>query len=168
MKIGVYPGSFDPVTNGHLAIIEAGSKLFDKVVVAVAINPEKKYMFTAQERLDLVKNAVKGYSNVGAMQLCDGELLGSYFGDINHEYCLIKGLRTPEDFTYEKTMRHINSTLFPGMETFFYIPPKEVEDISSSMVKGLTKFTDWQRHINKFVPRCVVLAMIKKVEETRC
>lgn len=150
IKIGVYAGSFDPITNGHLWMIKKGSELFDKLVVAIAVNPEKKYMFQADERLGIIEKVTAGYSNV-EIGNCGNDYLVNYAKSIGARY-IIRGIRSEDDYEKERQMRYINSDLYPEIETVFFIPPKELVEVSSSFVKGLIGYNGWEDAVKRYVP----------------
>ncbi|WP_297631469.1 pantetheine-phosphate adenylyltransferase [uncultured Clostridium sp.] len=137
MKRVVYPGSFDPITNGHLDIIKRGSKIFDKIIIAILINPDKKGLFEVEERKSLILRAVEGIENIEVISF-DGmlvDLLKEKEVDI-----VLKGIRNTTDFEYENTMEKINKRLNKNIETVYMISESETSYISSSIVKGISKF----------------------------
>lgn len=134
MKIAVYPGSFDPVTNGHLNIIERASKLFDRVIVCVMVNCEKKPLFTLEEREDLLRRVCAHLPNV-EIDSFDG-LLAEYAKE--HHCCtIIKGLRAGSDFEKEFQMAMINRKLNPDLESLFLTAEHQYMYLSSSAVKEM-------------------------------
>lgn len=137
MKTAVYPGSFDPCTNGHLDVIRRSSKLFDEVVVAVLNNSSKTPLFSAEERIDLLKSVVSDLPNV---RVCSfSGLLVDFLRDINASI-VIKGIRAVSDFEYEFQMALTNQILFPDMETLFIHTSKEYMFLSSSIVKEIASY----------------------------
>ncbi len=150
MKVCVYAGSFDPITNGHLWMIEEGAKLFDKLIVAVGTNPEKKYAFSIEERLGMMKAAVKKHSNI-EVNILENQFLVNYAKSIGAQY-ILRGIRTEGDFQYERGMRHINSDIDSSIVPVFLIPPREIAEISSSFVKGLVGVDGWEEVVSKYVP----------------
>lgn len=137
MKIAVYPGSFDPVTFGHLDIIKRSAAIFDKLIVAVSVNSEKKAMFTMEERVEFIKNAVKDYENV-EVHLLNG-LLVDYAKEAGASV-IIKGLRAVSDFEYEFQMALTNKKICPEIETLFMMTAQEYSYLSSSIVKEIAKY----------------------------
>lgn len=136
MKICVYPGSFDPITNGHLDIINRASQHFDKVVVAVLVNSSKTPAFSLEERVDLIKTALNGKDNV-EIESFSGLLI-----DFMHEKeanTIIKGLRAVSDFEYELQMALLNKNIDNDIETFFMMTNINYSFLSSSSVKELAK-----------------------------
>ena len=137
MRIAVYPGSFDPITNGHLDIIERASKIFDKVVVGVLNNKNKKPKFTSEERVMLIKKGTKHLPNVETASF-DGLLVD--FAREHSASVIIKGLRTVNDFEYEFQMALLNKTLDNDCETMFMMTNSKYSYISSSMVNELAGY----------------------------
>ncbi|WP_372474553.1 pantetheine-phosphate adenylyltransferase [Capnocytophaga sp. ARDL2] len=133
MKIAVFPGSFDPITLGHLDIIARGSQLFDKVIVAIGHNHQKKYMFSLEQRMDFIKKACAEFSNVEI----------DFYEGLTLEYCknkgsdyILRGLRNPVDFEFEKAIAHANRKV-SGIETVFLLTSIETSFISSTIVRDI-------------------------------
>lgn len=156
--IVVYPGSFDPVTNGHLDIIERCSKKFEKVIVAVLNNPSKKPMFTVEERVELLKKVTKEYENVEIDSFSG--LLVEYVRKRNISF-IIKGLRAVSDFEYELQMAMMNRTLDNNVETFFLMTNSKYSFLSSSLVKEVAKLNG---DISNIVPKEVEKAILNKIK----
>jgi pantetheine-phosphate adenylyltransferase len=131
-RIAIYPGSFDPLTSGHVDIIERGSKIFDSIIVAILVNAEKVPLFTENERIAIIKEVFKGYENVQA-DTFDG-LLVDYAQDKNATV-LVRGLRAVSDFEYEFQMALMNRHLAPGLETVFMMPDEKYTFVSSRLIK---------------------------------
>lgn len=136
-NIAVYPGSFDPITNGHLDIIKRSAKIYDKLIVAVLLNIEKKCLFSLEERVGLVKRVTKNLKNVEVI-FFEGLLVD--FVRQNNSSVIIKGLRTVQDFEYEFQMALMNSKLNPDIETVFMMTSSSYSYVSSSAVKQVAKF----------------------------
>jgi pantetheine-phosphate adenylyltransferase len=132
MRIAVYPGSFDPLTNGHLDVIERASRQFDKLIVSVARNPSKNPLFSEEERVDIIKHATKDIPNV-EVGYFDGLLTDSV--ESIGANTIIKGLRAMADFEYEFQMALMNRHLNPHIETMFLMTHSKYAYLSSSMVK---------------------------------
>ena len=145
-KIAICPGSFDPVTLGHIDIIGRASKMFDKVIVAVLINPNKRPSFDINERIGLLSEATKGIKNIEIVSF-DG-LLADYAKEKN-AVAVVKGLRAVSDFEYEFQMALTNKKLNPELETIFLTANSQYMYLSSSMVKQVASFGG---DINDFVP----------------
>jgi pantetheine-phosphate adenylyltransferase len=132
MKLAVYPGSFDPLTNGHVDIIERGTHLFDRIIVAVLVNIDKTPLFTTQERVDILQQAFKGRPNV-EIDTFDG-LLVDYVAR-RHANVIVRGLRAVSDFETEFQMALMNRRLSPEIETVFMMPAEQYTYISSRLIK---------------------------------
>ena len=137
MNIAVYPGSFDPITNGHLDIISRGAKIYDKLIVAVLVNMDKKGLFDIEERVELIKKVTKDLDNVEVLSF-EGLLVD--FARIHNSKVILKGLRTVSDFEYEFQMALMNSKLDPDIETVFMMTSSAYSYVSSSSVKQVAKF----------------------------
>lgn len=137
MRTAVYPGSFDPCTNGHLDVIKRASRLFDKVVVAVLINSAKQPAFTVEERVSMLKEVTSGIENV-EVRAFNG-LLADFMRDINSSI-IIKGIRAVSDFEYEFQMALTNRTLNSELETLFLHTSQDYMFLSSSIVKEIAKY----------------------------
>jgi pantetheine-phosphate adenylyltransferase len=132
MKLAVYPGSFDPLTNGHVDIIERGTHLFDKIIVAILVNVEKAPLFTMEERVGIVREVFKGRPNV-EVDTFDG-LLVDYVASRNADV-IVRGLRAVSDFETEFQMALMNRRLSPDIETVFMMPAEQYTYISSRLIK---------------------------------
>jgi pantetheine-phosphate adenylyltransferase len=135
--IAIYPGSFDPITLGHLDIIERGSRLFEQVIVAVLRNPQKIPLFTVQERLDQIRLTTQHLSNV-EVDGFDG--LTVNYAQKRHAQVLLRGLRAISDFEVELQMAHTNKTISTQIETVFLATSNEYSFLSSSVVKEIARF----------------------------
>lgn len=133
----VYPGSFDPITNGHIDIIERAARQFDEVIVCAMVNYRKKYIFSIEERRDLIERAVKHLPNV-RVDSASG-LLVDFVRSVDASV-IVKGLRTAQDFEFELQMALINKRLNDGIETFFLMTSNEYSYLSSSVVRELMEF----------------------------
>ncbi len=153
-KKAVYAGSFDPITNGHVWMIKQGLKLFDKLVVAIGDNPHKQYTFSIPERISMLKKIAKEYQNI-EVDAFNNKFLVKYAQSINAKY-ILRGIRSQVDYEFERGMRHINSDIDSNINTVFLMPPREITEISSSLVKGLIGSQGWMEVIEKYVPRNVL------------
>ena len=158
MKIAVYPGSFDPITNGHLDVIKRSAAVFDKVIVGVLDNMAKKPLFTPEERMNMAKKVVADIKNVEVYTFC-GLLVD--FMERFDSAVIIKGLRTVADFEYEFQMALLNKSLNPNIETFFMMTDSKYSYISSSMVKEVARFGG---NIDEFVPRDIIGKIDRKMK----
>lgn len=156
MKIWVYPGSFDPVTNGHLDIIQRSAKLCDKLVIAVLVNSSKNPVFTLDERVNQLKCVLKDYSNV-EIESFSGLLVD--FMKQKNATAIIKGLRAVSDFEYELQMALLNKNLDPEIETMFMMTNINYSYLSSSAVKELARHGG---KIDGLVPDCIKDAITQK------
>lgn len=161
MKIAVYPGSFDPITNGHLDIIERGAKVFDKLIVGVLVNVEKKGLFEVEERVELIKRVTKKYDNVEVVSF-NGLLIDCM--KVNNANVILKGLRAFSDFEYEFQMALMNNKLDPEVETVFMMTSAQYSYLSSSAVKQVAKFGGC---IEGLVPNEIISDVIKKMNSKK-
>lgn len=150
MKIAICPGSFDPITKGHIDIIERSAKLFDKVIVLALKNNEKAYTFSDDRRLDFIRRSVAGIDGVVAD--CYDGLLVDYAKKVGAS-ALVKGLRAVTDFEYEFQMALANKMLYPELETLFMNTNQEYMYLSSSLVKQIASFGG---DISLFLPECIL------------
>jgi pantetheine-phosphate adenylyltransferase len=156
MRTAIYPGSFDPLTNGHLDIIHRASKLFDRVIVAVATNEAKGPLFSVKERLALVKQALSIFPNAQADSF-DG-LLVSYAQEQKADV-IIRGLRAVSDFEFEFQLALMNRKLDAQVETIFMMPRETYTFLSSRIVKEIARLGG---NVEAFVPQHVRLALARK------
>jgi len=155
-KTAVYPGSFDPLTNGHLDIIRRASDIFGEVVVSVLMNRHKTALFSQEERMELIKEAVKPWPNV-RVDLFSG-LLVDYMRK-NNITVAIRGLRAVSDLEYEFQIAHTNRTLYPDMETVFLMPGENYVYLTSSTVREVASLGG---ALDTFVPPHVAKALRAK------
>jgi pantetheine-phosphate adenylyltransferase len=131
-RVAVYPGSFDPLTNGHVDIILRGARLFDRIIVAILRNAEKKPLFTAEERVTTAKEVFREYPNVEAESF-EGLLID--YAHLKQASAIVRGLRAVSDFEYELQMALMNRRLAPQIETVFMMPAEQYTYVSSRLVK---------------------------------
>lgn len=165
MRRAVYAGSFDPLTTGHLWMIEQGALLFDELIVAIGVNPEKRYYLTLDERLTVLRASTTRFPNARIASF-ENQFLVRYARSVEAPY-IIRGIRTEADFEYERVMRQMNSDLDPGVVTVFLMPPREIAEVSSSLVRGLVGPQGWQEVVRKFVPPPVYQLLLKKHGDVR-
>ena len=146
MTIAIYPGSFDPITNGHLDILKSGAEIFDKVIIAVSYNMNKKSFLTVDERVSLIEKSIKHLPNV---EVDSFEGLTVDYAKEKGADILLRGLRTSFDFEYELQLSQANNTLYKDIKTIFLITKPEYNFISSSMVREILANNG---DISKFVP----------------
>ncbi len=161
MRIAIYPGSFDPLTNGHLDVIQRAARLFDRVIVAVAKNDSKHPLFTLAERTALVKKAVAGLPNVDTDSF-DG-LLVEYVA-AKKARAIVRGLRAVSDFEFEFQLALMNRKLDENIETIFMMPKDTYTFLSSRIVKEIARLGG---NVSPFVPPNVQVALKKKLEPPR-
>jgi len=156
MLRAIYPGSFDPVTNGHLDVIERAARLYDEVIVAIAHNETKAGLFTFDERVALLKETVEHHPNVLVTQF--NGLLVNYARETQARV-VIRGLRSVSDFEFEFQMALMNRKLDGDVETMFLMPKEEYTYLSSRIVKEIARLGG---DIGAFVPDCIARALRKK------
>ena len=161
MKLGIYPGTFDPITYGHIDILTRALKIFDRVLVLVAKHPEKKSLFTAEERLEMVKEVIRDIKNVEADKYRG--LLVDYLRDKNAT-AVIRGMRVVSDFEYEFQMALMNRHLYPEIDIIFFFPSKEYTYLSSSIIKEVFLLGG---DVSKFVPPYVIKKLEEKYKDRR-
>ena len=154
-RIAIYPGTFDPVTNGHIDIIRRALKIFDKLIVSVALNPRKNPLFTIEQRVDFIQEGIKGLKHV---EILPFDNLLTDFAQANNASVIIKGLRAVSDFEYELQMGLMNRNLDESIETLFMIPSQEYSFLSSSFIKEISKHGG---DIRKLVPKVVAKKLSK-------
>lgn len=166
-RTAIYAGSFDPITAGHLWMISQGSQLFDKLIVAVSTNAEKKCMFDLQTRISLIKESIiedndGEIPNVEVVSVAN-DFIVTFARERGAEY-LLRGIRSNLDFEYESQISRINRDIANGayIQSVFLMPKVEVGHVSSSMVKGLVGFNDWERAVKQYVPRAVAAELYQK------
>lgn len=156
MKIAIYPGSFDPITHGHLDILRTGAEIFDKVIIAVLRNPNKKGFLTVEERVNLIKECTKDLPNV---EVDSFEGLTVEYAKQMGAKVLIRGLRAVSDFEYEMQLSQTNTALNPDIKTVFLTTKPKYNFISSSTIKEISIMGG---DIEKFVPESVNLYLKSK------
>jgi pantetheine-phosphate adenylyltransferase len=159
IRRAIYPGSFDPVTNGHLDVIDRARKLFDEVIVAVAHNDQKHPLFTLEQRLDLLRSTIGKIKKVEIAPL-DGLLVD--FALARKATAVIRGLRAISDFEFEFQMALMNRKLEATVETIFLMPKEEYTYLSSRIVKEIARLGG---DVTDFVPARVAQALRKKLKE---
>jgi len=162
MRTAVYAGSFDPPTNGHLWMIERGLEMFDRLIVAIGTNPSKRYSFTVEERLELLRDSTKPCENLVIAHF-DNRYLVDYARKMDAKYVL-RGIRTSHDYEYERVMRHINADMAPEITTVFLMPPRDIAEVSSNMIKSLIGPKGWEDTVQRYVPE-PVFRMLSQQDE---
>jgi pantetheine-phosphate adenylyltransferase len=164
MKIGIYPGSFDPITFGHLDIIIRASGLVDKLIIGVLKNSSKNPLFSAEERVENIKEVLKGQPNLPPIQVeaFDGLLID--FASQKNATIIVRGLRAITDFEYELQIAQTNHKMNPTIDTVFFTTNLEYSYLSSSAVKEIASFNG---DIKQFVPECIVQSIYDKYKSRR-
>jgi pantetheine-phosphate adenylyltransferase len=153
-RIAVYAGTFDPVTFGHLWIIKTGASLFDKLVVAVGTNSNKKCYFSLKDRIKMLQESTAEFKNVSIGKYTN-QFLIKYAESIGAKF-ILRGIRITTDYEYEKILNYVNRQLNSEIATVFFLPPREIVEISSSIVRGLIGLEGWEEVVGKYVPPCVL------------
>ncbi len=157
--MAVYGGSFDPLTIGHTWMIEEGSRLFDRLIVALGVNPEKRYTFSAEERLAMLRVSTKHLKNVEVDSIGNQFLIA--YAKASGATHILRGIRSESDYEYERVMRNINGDLGREITTVFLMPPRNIAEVSSSMVKGLIGPAGWEKVVKEYVPAAVFNRLMK-------
>lgn len=152
-RIAVYAGSFDPLTNGHLWMIAQGAEMFDELIVAIGDNPDKKYTFSHQDRRAMLNEALADKPHIRIAEFHNRFLVD--FAAENHAGIVIRGIRSSQDYEYERVMRHVNADMAPEISMVFLMPPRDIAELSSSMVKGLIGPVGWEEQVKRYVPENV-------------
>ncbi len=155
-KIIIYPGTFDPVTYGHIDIINRAGELFDKIIVTVAINPSKNPLFSLEERLNLLQESLSGMPNI---EVTEFEGLVVDFAKSYNAKAILRGLRAVSDFEYEFQMALMNHKLNSNVRTLFMMPNEKYTYLNSSIIRNLAQFN---ADVSEFVPSCVQSALLRK------
>ena len=156
MRIAIYPGTFDPFTNGHLDILERSSKLFDKIIIAVAIDSDKQTLFSIAERVSFIKDSIDKFDNI-EVEAFKGLLI--HFVESKNASVIIRGLRAVSDFEYEFQMALMNHNLNDKVETLFLTTSSEYAFLSSTIIKSVIKLNG---RVSGLVSKKVENALIEK------
>ena len=157
MKVAIYPGSFDPITVGHMDIVERATMLFDKVIISVADTDMKNPLFSSEERLDLVSSIYADNEKIEVVAF--KKKLTVDLARENNAIAIIRGLRAVADFEYEFQLATMNRSLAPDIESIFFTPKDTLIYVSSSLVKEIAHFGG---NVERFVPKHIVSALDKK------
>lgn len=158
-NIAVYPGTFDPITYGHIDLVERAARIFDRVIVAIAVNANKKPLFNLNERVKLAKAVLAPYKNVEVMGF---ESLLTDFVIKQNANVILRGLRAISDFEYEFQLTGMNRHLAPEIESLFLMPAENYMFISSSFVKEIAELGG---DVSEFVPEIIVKSLKKKLRK---
>jgi pantetheine-phosphate adenylyltransferase len=160
MSTAVYAGSFDPPTNGHLWMIQRGLEMFERLIVAIGSNPSKSYTFSVEERLELLRASIPSAERLTIAHF-DNRYLVHYAREQDARF-ILRGIRGPGDYEYERVMRQVNADLAPSITTTFLMPPRDMAEVSSSMVMGLVGPVGWEDQVRRYVPAPVFEALEKR------
>ncbi len=161
-SVAVYPGTFDPITNGHLDILERSLRMFDKVIVTIAVNQRKTTLFTTDERIAFIKDAMPGMGDRLTFETFDGPIVD--FAREHGAGTLVRGLRALADFEYEFQFAHMNRRLAPTVDTVFFMTDERNHYVSSSLVKEVASLGG---DVTGLVPPPVVEALAKKYKDSK-
>lgn len=159
MSIAIYPGSFDPITNGHLNIIARAAKSFDKLIVCVMVNGDKHPMFSLQERVEMIRRVTQDMDNV---EVDSSDALLADYARSKNARVIIKGLRAMSDFEREFQMAIINHKLNPGLDTMFLTAEHQFMYLSSSVVKEMGHY---QVDLSDFLPKEIIPDFLARIQE---
>ncbi len=162
-SIAVYAGSFDPPTLGHLWMIREGAALFDELVLLLAVNPDKRGFLPMEERARLLRAMADGVPGCVRVEVQQRGFLVDFARELGAQF-LLRGVRNSVDLEYEKTMARMNSRMEPGLRSVFLMPPPELEDISSSLVRGFIGQPGGERWVRACVPDCVAEVLLRGQE----
>ncbi|MDR0921539.1 MAG: pantetheine-phosphate adenylyltransferase [Lactobacillales bacterium] len=161
-RVALFPGSFDPLTNGHLNTIERASKLFDEVIVGIFINTTKKSLFTTEEKLALATEATKHLENVTVITR-ETKLTVEIAKELGANF-LVRGIRNIKDYEYERDIARLNAELSYGLETIFFLSEARYEHMSSSMIKEIFTFGG---DVSNYLPSVVYEALVEKRDKQK-
>ncbi|QMT33747.1 pantetheine-phosphate adenylyltransferase [Conchiformibius steedae DSM 2580] len=163
LRRAVYAGSFDPPTNGHLWMIAQAQQLFDELIVAIGVNADKKSTYTVAERQQMLQDITAQFANV-RIAAFENDFLVNYADSVGARF-IVRGIRTGADYEYERAVRYINADLQPEIRTVFLMPPREIAEISSTMVKGLVGYKGWRQVLLRYVPDAVYQKILMDNQE---
>ncbi|MBS1910970.1 MAG: pantetheine-phosphate adenylyltransferase [Bacteroidetes bacterium] len=156
MRVAVYPGTFDPITNGHIDIIARSARMFDRVIVALAVNSAKHTLFSEEERFALAAESLQAHANV-EVKRCSGLIVE--FAAAEGALAIVRGLRAVTDFEYEMQMALMNRKLREEISTIFMMPNERYSYLNSTIIRELSRY---DADVKEFVPDCVVRALRAK------
>jgi pantetheine-phosphate adenylyltransferase len=156
LRTAIYPGSFDPFTNGHLDIVERACALFDRIIIAIAVNSSKSTLFTLQEREEMITEIIQGR---GQIEVVSFEGLLVEFAKQNGANVIIRGIRAVTDFEYEYAIYQMNRDLNPGLDTVFLLASKKYSFLSSSLLKEVARYG---QSVSEYAPEIVSKALLRR------
>lgn len=149
-RLAVYAGSFDPPTTGHLWMIKQGAMMFDNLIVAIGVNPNKKYLFSLDDRMEMLEK-ITSFDRGIKIDNYPHKFLIAYAKEMKAQF-ILRGIRSIADYEFETTMRNLNGDFEPNITTVFLMPPREIRDISSSVIKGLIGPNGWEEIVKSYIP----------------
>lgn len=156
-KIAIFPGSFDPITNGHIDIVERALPLFDEIIIAIGVNTQKKYLFPLEDRVSWIKTVFQNEPKIKV----------EHYSGLTINYCkqkqaqyILRGIRSSADFEYEKTIAHLNHTMQPNIETILILSKAELSSVSSTIVREIIL---GHGDVSKFIPQSILESVIKSI-----
>ena len=156
MRIAIYPGSFDPFTNGHLDIVDRAATLFDKIIIAIAVNSEKNTLFSLSEREDMIAEVIKNKKDVTVVSFTG--LLVEFAKEVGAK-TIIRGIRAVTDFEYEYAIYQMNRDLNPDLDTVFLLASKEYSFLSSTILKEVARYG---QSVSEYAPPVISEALLKR------
>jgi pantetheine-phosphate adenylyltransferase len=159
-RVGIYAGSFDPPTTGHLWMVETAASLFDELIVALGVNPEKRSAFSVAERLEMLRSCTAKFANVRVDTFTNQYLIN--YARQQRAAFIVRGIRSATDYEYERVMRNLNGDLNASVTTVFLMPPRDIAEVSSSMVKGLVGPEGWAKMVRPYLPAPVYRQFVRK------
>ncbi len=164
LRKAVYAGSFDPLTNGHVWVIQRAVTLFDELTIAIGVNPDKNYFLSAEERKENIQDLID-HENWSSCKVDVTIIKNQYlarFAESKNASCLIRGIRSEADFSYEYAMAQANRALAPSIDSIYLMPPPNLAQVSSSLVKSMIGPDGWQDLIRQYLPDAVYESILKK------
>ena len=149
-KIAIFPGSFDPITSGHVDIVKRALPLFDKIIIAIGVNSQKQSLYPLEKRMEWIK---KVFKNEKKIKVESYEGLTVNFCNERHANYIVRGIRSSSDFDYEKTIAHLNTAMYPNIETVLILATAELSSVSSTIVREIIR---GHGKVDKFVPKEIV------------
>jgi pantetheine-phosphate adenylyltransferase len=161
----IYGGSFDPITNGHIWVIEKGLQLFDHLIIAIGVNPKKSGYFSVDERVDMIQEYLMrtGYDKFASVITFRDDFLVNKAKEHGCDY-MLRGIRNATDFAYELEIKQFNDELDPTIETVFVVPPASLAGRSSSIVRGCVGLKNWESVVNRYTTDYVTTKFKERIQ----